>query len=130
MCPITDYVKRRAHHHAGRTPQPNKALAAFIAATLLNGGAFGIHTATAATVGTGVPRASIKAAQIILQSGDDNRVRDVLAGRQALLAAAKQVRGRAKLIESFKAASVEDRAAFGRAVGVATIFDAAITPSL
>ena len=130
MCAISNYVNIQACHSSGRAPKPNKALRAFIAANLLLDGAFGIRTVTAASISTGVPRSSVKAAQIILQSGDSKLVSDVLNGYRPLLKAANRVRGQAKLIEDFRAATAEDRAAFGRAVGVATVFDTAIAPSL
>jgi hypothetical protein len=130
MCPISKYVNSRARHCAGRPPKPNHALRAFIAAKLLREGWFGIKTITATSLLSGISRPSIQAAVLLLQCGDDALVTDVLNGRQPLIRAANRVRNRAKLIEDFRQASPEDRAAFGHAVGVAALFDSAVAPSL
>jgi len=130
MCPISKYVNSRARHCAGRLPKPNHALQAFIAAQLLREGAFGIKTITATSLISGISRPSIQAAVLLLQNGDDALVTDVLNRRRPLIQAAKSVRNRARLIEDFRVASPEDRAAFGYAVGVATLFDSAVAPSL
>ena len=130
MCPISKYVNSRARHCAGRLPKPNHALQAFIAAQLLREGAFGIKTITATSLISGISRPSIQAAVLLLQNGDDALVTDVLNGRRPLIQAAKSIRNRARLIEGFRVASPEDRAAFGHAVGVATLFDSAVAPSL
>ena len=130
MCPISKYVNSRARHCAGRLPKPNHTLQAFIAAQLLREGAFGIKTITATSLISGISRPSIQAAVLLLQNGDDDLVTDVLNGRRPLIQAAKSVRNRARLIEDFRVASPEDRAAFGHAVGVATLFDSAVAPSL
>ena len=93
-------------------------------------GAFGIKTITATSLISGISRPSIQAAVLLLQNCDDALVTDVLNGRRPLIQAAKSIRNRARLIQDFRAASPEDRAAFGHAVGVATLFDSAVAPSL
>ena len=130
MCPISKYVNSRARHCAGRLPKPNHALQAFIAAQLLREGAFAIKTITATSLISGISRPSIQAAVLLLQNCDDAQVTDVLNGRRPLIQAAKSIRNRARLIEDFRAASPEDRAAFGHTVGVAALFDSAVAPSL
>src|SRR6516225_10794850 len=130
MCPISKYVNSRARHCAGRLPKPNHALQAFIAAQLLREGWFGIKTITATSLISGISRPSVQAAVLLLQYGDDALITDILNGRQSLIRAAKSIRNRARLIEDFKNATVEDRAAFGHAVGVAALFDSAVVPSL
>jgi hypothetical protein len=130
MCVITRFLSSSARYRAGRPPKSTPALRAFIAAELLRKGDYDITTVTAATVATGASRPSIDAATVLLQAGDEKLITDVLAGRAPLLAAAAKVRGRAKLIESFRQASPEDRAAFGAAVGVANLFDASVAPAL
>ena len=111
-------------------PQAQPALRAFIAADLLREGKYGIGTVTAASLCTSGIAALLYAAPILLQSDDESLIAKVLKGREALQSAAAKVHRRAKLIEDFKNATVEDRAAFGHAVGVATLFDSAVAPSL
>ena len=130
MCAITRYLSTSARHQAGRPPKKNCVLQAFIAADLLLSSKYGVDTVTAAAICTSAQRLAVKAALTLLQSGDEKLIADVLRGRENLQAAAARVRGRVRLIESFKQASPEDRAAFGAAVGVANLFDASITPAL
>ena len=66
----------------------------------------------------------------MLQSGDQALLAQMLAGRVSLSAAAAKLRRRVRLIESFKAASADDRAALGRMAGTATVFDDVIMPAL
>jgi hypothetical protein len=130
MCAITPYVSSSARSRAGHPTKPNRILQAFIAADLLRKGKYGIATVTAASFCTGVSRPMVHAALTLLQSDDERLIAEVLQGREALQSAAAKVRGRAKPIEDFKNATVEDRAAFGHAVGVAALFDSAVAPSL
>jgi hypothetical protein len=97
---------------------------------MLREGWFGIKTVSATSRMSGVSRPSIHAAVLLLQNGDDALVTDVLHGRRPLIQAAKSIRNRARLIEDFRQASPADRVAFGAAVGVGTLFDSAISPSL
>jgi len=101
-----------------------------VAAQLLRDRVLGIDTITKAAVCTGVSRGYVRAAEVILVSESPELAIDVLRGRQTLLKAAKKVRNRARLIESFKAATPEDRIALGHAVGVGTLFDTMIVPAL
>jgi hypothetical protein len=130
MCSITHYVSSRARHRAGHRPKPNPTLRALIGAALLREGKYGIGTVTAASLCTGVSRSMLYAALTLLQSENESLIVEVLKGHKALLSAAAKVRGRARLIEGFNDATVEDRAAFGHAVGVAALFDSAVAPSL
>jgi hypothetical protein len=123
-------VSSRARYRAGHPPKSNRNLQAFIAADLLRARRYGIATVTAASLCTGVSRPMVHAALTLLQSEDAKLIAEVLQGHEALQSAAAKVRGRAKLIEDFKNATVEDRAAFGHAVGVAALFDSAVAPSL
>jgi hypothetical protein len=129
MCIITHYVSSRARHRAGHPPTPNPALRALIGAALLGEGKYGISTVTAAALCTGVSRSMLYAALILLQSEDESLIVEVLKGHKGVQSAAAKVHGRAKLIEGFKNATVEDRAAFGHAVGVDALFDSAVVPS-
>jgi hypothetical protein len=130
MCSISVYVNNSVHHHYGRPPKRNPALQAFAAAQMLREGWLGIDTAVKAAAATGVTRAAVKAAQIILESGDENLAADVLQGWEPLSGAADKVRGRAKLIEAFKGATPDDRIAFARVIGPTELFEAAIEPAL
>ncbi len=130
MCSIQTYVNVCARNYGGQPPRQNHALQAFVAAHMLRHGLLGIDTITAAAVCTGSSRALVKSALVILQSENASLVTDILVGRCTLLKAAKKVANRAQLIESFKSATLEDRIAFGNAVGVATLWDSTIVPAL
>jgi hypothetical protein len=82
-------------------------LRALIGAALLREGKYSIGTVTAASLCTGVSRSILYAALTLLQSEDDSLIVEVLKGHKALLSAAAKVRGRARLIEGFKSATVE-----------------------
>jgi len=130
MNTISTYVNNRLHHHHGRPPKRNRALQAFVAVYLLRERAFGIDTIVKAAVATGVTRAAVKAAQIIVESGDELLAADVLQGWETLSRAADMVRGRVKLVEAFKSATPDDRIAFARVIGPTELFEAAIEPAL
>jgi hypothetical protein len=125
--PIEKYVNG-ARHHNGQAPKQNRAL--FIGAHLLHERLLGIDTATQAAIATGVTRAAIIDALLILQSENAILAAYVLSGRETLSGGAKAVRGRVRLVEAFKAASPEDRVGLGQAVGASVLFDAAIAPAL
>ena len=108
----------RADPPPGRTsPHAKSSLRALIGAALLGEGKYGISTMTAAALCTGVSRSMLYAALILLQSEDESLIVEVLKGHKGVQSAAAKVHGRAKLIEGFRT-NVEDRAAFGHAVGV------------
>ena len=129
MCAINVYVNNSVHHHYGRPPKRNPALQAFAAAQMLREGWLGIDTAVKAAAATGVTRAAVKAAQIILES-DENLAAVVLQGWEPLSRAADKVRGRVKLIEAFNNANSDDRAELGRVVGASELFDIVVAPAL
>jgi hypothetical protein len=83
-----------------------------------------------ATAFVGASAHYVKAARLVVQSGDKALLTDVLTGRRSLLKAATEVRGRVDLINAYRRATPDDKAAFGSAVGVDHIFDEAINPSL
>ena len=92
MCVIQTYVNRKARYCAGRSPKPNYALQAFVAASLLREHALGIDTITAAALCTGSSRSLVKSALVVLQAEKPDLVADILVGRRTLLEAAKGVR--------------------------------------
>jgi hypothetical protein len=120
----------RIQYHQGEAPRRDPVVRAIIAADLLHKQAYGIDTITKAVVIGNVTRPAVEAALTILQSEDENLLAVVLAGRMTLPHAAAKVRHRAKLIHAFKSASDIDRAAFGRTVGPAAVFDAAVVPAI
>jgi hypothetical protein len=126
---IEKYVNG-VRHHNGQAPKQNRALQAFIGAHLLRERLLGIDTATQAAIATGVTRAVIINASLILQSENAILAAYVLSGGETLSGGAKAVRGRVRLVEAFKAASPEDRVGLGHAVGASVLFDAAIAPAL
>ena len=72
----------------------------------------------------------IQAAIAVLRAEDETLIEAVRTGAIALLKAAAQVKRRAELITALRRASPGDRAAAGRALGVAAIFDECIVPNL
>ena len=130
MCVIANFVNKQARHHAGQPPGPNRALQAFIAAQLLRERKFGITSVTAAAIITDSSRVAVKDALTILQAEDEELVARVLKGRTTSAHAAAQVRSRARLVDAFRSATADDRIAFGRAVGPATLFDTTVMPAL
>ena len=130
MITISTYVNDRLHHHHGQSPKRNRALQAFVAVYLLRERAFGIDTIVKAAVATGVTRAAVKAAQIIVESGDELLAADVLQGWETLSRAADTVRGRVKLIQAFESATPDDRIAFARVIGPDALFEAAVAPAI
>jgi hypothetical protein len=108
MCPIEIYVNHQRHHR-GRPPKYNRALQAFIGVHLLRKHELGVDSIAKAAIASGTA--------------------GVLAGRETLFRAASRVRGRVKLIETFRAATADDRVALGRVIGATQLFDAAIAPA-
>jgi hypothetical protein len=72
----------------------------------------------------------VRAAGILQQSGDLDLIEQVLNGSRGLLEAARSVERVAKLIGAYKSTSPAERASFGKAIGVADLFDQAVAPSL
>ena len=67
---LLEYRVNCVQHHNGRPPEPIPAMKAFVAAWLYQNGAFGIDTVTKAAIATGVSRAKVDNALIILQADD------------------------------------------------------------
>jgi hypothetical protein len=118
--------------HVPRELEPRSALAlrVVLITDLWKKRAYGITTATMAAAVAGVSVPLIDAARIVLQSGDEALRAQVLNGQLSLTCAAAKARRRVRLIQSFKAASLTDRAALGRAVGADELFDSVISPIL
>ena len=72
----------------------------------------------------------VAAAAAILQAEDSALVKDVMAGRIPLLAAATRVAKRAKLVVAVKAASDADLASAARTIGVDRVWDKLIAPNV
>jgi hypothetical protein len=79
---------------------------------------------------TGSSVAYVKAAITIIQSEDHELADRVLIGEAPVLATARALTRRAKLMDGFRQAAPEDLAAFGRTVGAGTIFDGIVIPAL
>ena len=123
---LLEYHVNRVQHHNGRPPEPISALKAFVAAWLYQTGTFGIDTVTKAAIATGVPRAKIDNALIILQADDVELARTVLAGFETLHHAAKSIRPRVRLIGAYAVATPADRIALSQAVGPDAMFDTVV----
>lgn len=72
----------------------------------------------------------VQAACLVLQVEDPALLADVLAGRQPLLDVAAKICGRANLINAYRRAAPNDRAAFGSTVGANSVWNDVIIPSL
>jgi hypothetical protein len=72
----------------------------------------------------------IQAAIAVIQSEDAKLKADIILGNISLLAAAKKISKRAKLVQAYRDAGPEDRVALGRVEGVANIWDEVIVPSV
>jgi hypothetical protein len=126
---LLEYHVNLVQHHNGRPPEQIPAMKAFVAAWLYQNGAFGIDTVTKAVIATGVSRAEVDNALIILQADDVRLARDVLAGWETLSHAAKSIRFRVRLIGVHTVATPADRIALSKAVDPDAMFDT-ITPAL
>ena len=116
--------------HGGQVPLPDPVRQAFCAAFLWITGFLGVDTGDKASVLTGVSRITADYARIIMESGNTDLFNAVLAGDMSLRQAALSVRQGLTLIKTYVASSPVDKINLGRAVGVETLFDEAITPAL
>ena len=126
MITVSNVLQHRVkniHHHYGRPPEANSALPAFVAAHHVLTHTLGIDTVTKAAIATGVPRPQIDNALTILRSDNVKLVSQVLNGFETLHHAAKSVRARVKLIDTFKQATPADRIALCQAAGPDVVFD-------
>ena len=117
-------------YHNGQVTGASPALRALVGAAMVHGPLLGVTTITQAKALVRSSRPSIEAALVILKSEDEVLLAKVLAGSISLASAAAQVRRRARLIDSFRSAWPEDRAALGQAVGATALFDSAVSPAL
>jgi hypothetical protein len=83
-----------------------------------------------AALWTGSNPAYAQALAVIVESKDKALLRAVLDGCVPVKAAAASVKGLAKLLTAFAAATAENKAAFGRAVGTDVVFDTVIVPAM
>jgi hypothetical protein len=125
-------VSPRRHHSRPyhRNGQQVAAVRAFTGARLHLGMPIPPLTLSDAACMTGSNVNYVQAAITVLRAEDAALVEAVRTGEIALLAAAAQVRRRADLITALRNASAEDRAAAGRVLGVAAIFDECVVPNL
>jgi len=115
MCPIEIYVNHQRHQH-GRLPKHDRALQAFVGAHLLRERELGVDSVRKAAIASGTTPAAVGAARTILQSDDTALGTSALEGRETPARAAGKV---VKLVEAFKTATSDDRAALGRVIGPA-----------
>jgi hypothetical protein len=106
------------------------ALRAMTGAALLLGSPPKVQTQAFAALCTGSCRPSVKAATLIIQTGDAELITDVLTGRRPLLATAAEVRNRALLMEAFRTCDQADIVAAARMLGPEAIFDQMVVPVL
>jgi hypothetical protein len=79
---------------------------------------------------TGSCPAYVNAAITLLQAEDVSLMTRVLRGQIPLLDAAQAAKERARLITSYRNASAEARAGFGRAIGADRVFDTVVSPAI
>ena len=113
-----------------RNGRRRAAVRAFAGARLWLGRSISPKTQAEAADMVGSNSVYLIAASILLWHDDGDLIEDVLAGRRSLLGAARAVRRKVRLTQAWSDATADDRAMFGRTVGVAEVFDAAVAPSL
>jgi len=74
--------------------------------------------------------AYIRAMLAVIESRDEALLDAVMTGRVPVLTAATQIKGLAKLLKAYGAATAANKAAFGRAAGVDNVFDDVIAPAI
>jgi hypothetical protein len=79
---------------------------------------------------TGSNVSYVRAATVLLKANNTSLIGEVMAGRIPLLQAASQVRHLVNLVEAYRAASPEARAAAGRTVGIDAVWDEMIVPGV
>jgi aminoglycoside phosphotransferase family enzyme len=121
----------RQHHRRHRQVRHGRRLAAvraFTAATLYLENRRPSLTAAAECCGSNPQY--VEALVTLIKSENTSLLKEVLAGRVVVLAAAKQTKRLAKLVAAYRTASVSDRVAFAKAVGPTTLFDNTLAPAL
>ena len=114
----------------GLNPKSATALRVLIVTDLWLQNAPSVPTGSHAAAIADVSRPLIDAGRIVIESQDKALITAVLAGRVSLTAAAAKARRHVRLVDSFKAASLADRAAFAQAIGPNELFDSTISPAL
>jgi hypothetical protein len=74
--------------------------------------------------------AYVQAALILLRSENATILERVLRGQVPLLAAAKQMKRVADLVDAYRTAGAADRVAFAKAIGPTALFDSALVPAI
>jgi hypothetical protein len=74
--------------------------------------------------------AYVRAAVTLLKSENLVLLERVLRGHIPLLAAAKQVKQVAALVDAYRTAGAADRVMFAKLIGPTTLFDSALVPAL
>jgi hypothetical protein len=119
--PPTSRRRYRSPRRQFRHGQRAAAVRAFAAAELyLNNLA---PTLAAAAEGCGVNIHYVRAAIILLSANNVSLKHDVLRGRVAILAAAREARRLVNLITAYREAKDPDRVAFAKAYGTEAILD-------
>jgi len=117
----------RRHLHHGKRAAVVRALTA---ARLYLGKPVTAPTLNSAAEQCGSNAAYTKAMVTVIKAEDPALLAEVLGGHTSLLKAAAKARKRAALIDALRHAGSEDRAAAGRVLGAAAIFDTLVTPAL
>ena len=120
--------KYRLRHRRMRAGQCAAARRALIAAQLYLDGK--VPNLTAAALSCGSCVVYVRAAVTLIQSENLVLLERVRRGHIPLLAAAKQVKQVAALVDAYRSAGAADRVMFAKAIGPTTLFDSALVPAL
>jgi hypothetical protein len=128
-------IQNRARRWAPRSPrcrfrngQRAAVLRALTGARLYLNGEVPTLEAAAACCGSGV--VYVRAAVVLVKTENSTMLMDVLAGTVPLLAAAKQLKHIAKLVDDYRRANAAELITFGKTVGVGDVWDHVINPAL
>jgi hypothetical protein len=106
-------------------------LAALRAVTAAHGYLNGQFSSLAtAALYCGSCRAYVRAATVLLRAENLVMVEQVSRGQMPLLAAARQLKQIANLVNAYRTAGAADRVAFAKTIGPTTLFDSALVPAL
>ena len=125
--PVRNKKKYRLRHRRMRAGQCAAARRALPAAQFYLDHRFPSLAVAALCHGSCV---AVRAAVILLKSENLVLLERVRRGHIPLLAAAKQVKQVAALVDAYRSAGAADRVMFAKAIGPTTLFDSALVPAL
>lgn len=125
------HPRRRQSHRRRRQVRHGRRLAAvrayFAAHAYLERR---VPSLTAAAESCGASLHYVQAMIVLVKAENTSLLKRVLAGEVPVLAAAKQTKQLARLVDAYRNASADEKVAFARAVGPTTLFDDSLIPAL